>query len=42
MSAIPKLAAEAADNGLPAPELAADINRVKSAKTQGIHTGNWQ
>jgi hypothetical protein len=36
MSAIRKLAAEAADNGLPAPELAAGIARVKSAKTVGI------
>src|ERR1700685_3470892 len=36
MSAIRKLAAEAADNGLVAPELAAGIRRVKSAKTQGI------
>ncbi len=41
MSAIRKLAAEAADNGLLAPELAAGIGRVKSAKTQGIRTGNW-
>jgi site-specific recombinase XerD len=41
MSAIPKLAAEAADNGLLAPELAAGISRVKSAKTQGIRVGNW-
>jgi hypothetical protein len=41
MSAIRKLAAEAADNGLLAPELAAGISRVKSAKTQGIRTGNW-
>src|SRR5271154_6438357 len=41
MSAIRKLAAEAADNGLLAPELAADIARVKSAKTQAIRTGNW-
>ena len=38
MSAIRKLAA---DNGLLAPELAAGISRVKSAKTQGIRTGNW-
>jgi hypothetical protein len=35
MSAIRKLAAEATDNGLLAPELAAGISRVKSAKTQG-------
>jgi site-specific recombinase XerD len=41
MSAVRKLAAEAADNGLLAPELAAGIARVKSAKTQGIRTGNW-
>src|ERR1700719_3737507 len=41
MSAIRKLAAEPADNGLLAPELAAGISRVKSAKTQGIRTGNW-
>src|SRR3979411_2063849 len=41
MSAIRKLAAEAADNGLLAPELAAGISRGKSAKTQGIRTGHW-
>src|SRR6202795_1334414 len=41
MSAIRKLAGEAADNGLLAPELAAGISRVKSAKTQGIRSGNW-
>src|SRR5665811_88994 len=41
MSAIRNLAAEAADKGLLAPELAAGISRVKSAKTQGIRTGNW-
>src|SRR5580698_500428 len=41
MSAIRKLAAEAADNGLLAPELAGGIARVKSAKSVGIRTGNW-
>jgi site-specific recombinase XerD len=41
MSAIRKLAGEAADNGLLAPELAAGISRVKSAKSQGIRVGNW-
>jgi site-specific recombinase XerD len=41
MSAIRKLAAEAADNGVLAPELAAGIARVKSAKSVGIRTGNW-
>src|SRR5580704_12466736 len=40
MSAIRKLAAEAADNGLLAPELAAGIARVKSAKTVGVRMGN--
>lgn len=39
MSAIRKLAVEAADNGLLAPELAAEIARVKSAKSVGIRTG---
>jgi hypothetical protein len=41
MSVIRKLAAEAADNGLLAPELAAGISRVKSAKPTGIRVGNW-
>jgi integrase/recombinase XerD len=41
MSAIRKLAAEAADNGLLAPELAAGIARVRSAKSVGICMGNW-
>jgi integrase len=40
-SAIRKLAAEAADNGILAPELAAGIARVKSAKSVGIRMGNW-
>src|SRR5277367_4449291 len=41
MSAIRKLAGEAADNGLLAPELAAGISRVKSVKSTGIRVGNW-
>jgi site-specific recombinase XerD len=41
MSAIRKLAVEAADNGLLAPELAAGIQRVKSAKWIGVRMGNW-
>jgi site-specific recombinase XerC len=41
MSAIRKLAVEATDNGLLAPEMAAGIARVKSAKTQGVRMGNW-
>ena len=39
--AISKLAVEAMDNGLLAPELAAGIQRVKSAKTLQVRTGNW-
>jgi integrase len=41
MSAIRKLAAEAADNGRIAPDLAAGIARVKSVKSVGIRVGNW-
>lgn len=41
MSAIRRLAAEAADNGLMAPELAAGVGRVKGVKREGIRTGNW-
>src|SRR3984885_7486780 len=41
MSAIRKLAAEAVDNGLLAPELAQGISRVKSVKSTGIRVGNW-
>ena len=41
MSAIRKLAAEAADNGLLVPELAQGISRVKSVKSTGIRVGNW-
>jgi site-specific recombinase XerC len=41
MSAIRQLAAEAADNGLLAPELAAGISRVRSAKSVGIRVWNW-
>src|SRR5437016_11978529 len=40
MSAIRKLAVEAADNGLLAPELAASISRVQSATSVGIRVGN--
>src|SRR5216683_5821093 len=40
MSAIRKLATEAADNGLLAPELAAGICRVKSVKSKGVRVGN--
>jgi integrase len=41
LSAIRKLAIEAADNGLIPPELAAAISRVKGAKQAGIRTGQW-
>ena len=41
MSAIRRLAAEAADNGLLVPELAAGIGRVKGVKREGVRTGNW-
>jgi integrase len=41
MSAIRRLAAEAADNGLMPPELAAGIGRVKGIKREGVRTGNW-
>ena len=40
MSAIRKLAVEATDNGLLAPELAAGICRVKSVKSQGVRRTN--
>ncbi|MGD0093382.1 MAG: tyrosine-type recombinase/integrase, partial [Planctomycetota bacterium] len=41
LSAVRKLALEAADNGLMPPELAAGIARVKGAKQQGTRTGKW-
>lgn len=39
--AIRKLAVEATGNGLLAPELAAGIQRVKSAKSIGVRAGSW-
>jgi site-specific recombinase XerD len=41
LSAIRRLAAEAADNGLMAPELASGIGRVKGVKREGVRTGTW-
>jgi len=41
MSAIRKLAAEAADNGLLARDMADGIRRVNSVKSTGIRVGNW-
>ena len=41
ITAVRKLAVEAADNGLLAPELAARIARVNSVKSKGVRVGNW-
>ena len=41
LSVVRKLAAEAADNGLLAPELAAGILRVKGTRGSGVRTGHW-
>lgn len=41
LSAIRRLAAEAADNGLLAPELAAGVARVKGVRQAGVRLGNW-
>ena len=41
MSAIRKLAQEAADNGLVDPVLAGGISRIKGVKSSGVRTGNW-
>src|SRR6202162_3562027 len=41
LSAIRKLATEASDNGLLAPELVAGILRVKGVKSKGVRVGNW-
>ena len=41
LSAIRRLALEAADNGLMPPELAAGIARAKGAKRSGIRLGHW-
>lgn len=41
LSAIRKLAAEAADNGLVPPPLAYGIERVKGVKQEGVRAGNW-
>src|ERR1700682_514419 len=40
ITAVRKLAVEAVDNGLLAPELAAGTARVKSAKSKGVRVGN--
>jgi integrase len=41
ISAIRRLALEASDNGLLAPEIAAGIGRVKGAKHSGVRLGRW-
>src|SRR3954454_5922319 len=41
ITAVRKLAVEAADNGLLAPELANGIARVKGVTSKGIRLGNW-
>jgi site-specific recombinase XerD len=41
ITAVRKLAIEAADNGLLAPELASGITRVKGVASKGIRLGNW-
>src|SRR5208283_3197995 len=41
ITAVRKLAVEAADNGLLAPELANGITRVKGVASMGVRLGNW-
>ena len=41
ITAVRKLAVEAADNGLLAPELANGIARVKGVASKGVRLGNW-
>src|SRR4051795_2273343 len=41
VTAVRKLAVEAAGNGLLAPELASGIARIKGVKSHGVRVGNW-
>src|SRR5450432_151679 len=41
ITSIRKLAVEAADNGLLAPELASGIARIKGVTSHGVRFGNW-
>src|SRR5437588_9893274 len=41
ITAVRKLAVEAADNGLLAPEVANGITRAKGVKSKGVRLGNW-
>src|SRR5262245_17012987 len=42
ITAVRKLAVEAADNGLLAPEVANGITRVKGVASKGVRLGNWR
>src|ERR1700748_2409798 len=41
ITAVRKLAVEAADNGLLAPELASGVARIKGVRSHGVRVGNW-
>src|ERR1019366_7701281 len=41
ITAVRKLAVEAADNGHLAPELASGIARIKGVRSHGVRVGNW-
>jgi site-specific recombinase XerD len=41
LAALRKLASEAADNGLLAPEIVAGIAKVRGARQAGVRAGNW-
>src|SRR6476660_1187244 len=41
ITAVRKLALEAADNGLLASDLASGIARIKGVRSQGVRLGNW-
>src|SRR6266513_349885 len=41
ITAVRKLAVEAADNGLLPPEIAAGITRIKGVASKGVRLGNW-
>jgi site-specific recombinase XerD len=41
ITAVRKLAVEAADNGLMPPEIAAGITRIKGVASKGVRLGNW-
>jgi hypothetical protein len=42
LTAVRRLAYEAADSGLLSPEVAAGIRRVKGTKRIGVKLGNWR